>query len=172
MTGPDGLVCETPRLALRLARPGDAAFLLQLVNQRSWIDHIGDRHVHTLEEAAHYIDQRLLAPFRALGYGMYILQRKSDGTPVGLCGLVKRDTLPDPDLGFALLDAYAGQGYAVEAATAVVRHARETLGIQRLLAITTPGNQPSGRLLVKLGFQLQDAPHVTPEGERLLLYAC
>lgn len=171
MNGREGVICESERLTLRRAWPGDAAFLLQLLNQRSWIDHIGDRHVRTPEQARRYIEARMVAPIDTLGYGMYVVELKADRTAVGLCGLVKREELPDPDLGFALLDAYGGHGYAVEAATAVVRHARETLGIPRLLAITTPANGRSGRLLAKLGFHLQHAPHVTPGGERLLLYA-
>lgn len=164
------MICESARIALRLARPADAAFLLRLVNQRSWLENIGDRGVRTLDDARRYIDQRLLAPARALGYGMYVAQRKADGVPLGLCGLVKRDELPEPDLGFALLDEHAGRGYAVEAAAAVMRHAREALGIGRVLAIATPANERSRRVLEKLGFRRQEAPHLTPAGERLDLY--
>lgn len=164
------MICESQRLVLRLARPDDAAFLLRIVNQASWIRHIGDRKVHTLEDAERYIEARMLAPVRALGYGMYVVELKQAGLPIGLCGLVKRDTLPDPDIGFALLDEHAGQGYAIEAAAAVLRHARETLRFARVLAIVAPANDRSARLLVKLGFRLGDRPHMNPEGERLDLY--
>jgi ribosomal-protein-alanine N-acetyltransferase len=162
---------ESERLALRLARHADAAFLLRLMNQPSWLRNIGDRKVHTLEDAARYVEARLLAPARALGYGMYVIERRQDGAAVGLCGLVKRDTLPDPDLGFALLDEHAGHGYALEAASAVLSHARGTLRLQRVLAIVAPANHRSARLLLKLGFRREDHPHLTPEGERLDLYS-
>jgi ribosomal-protein-alanine N-acetyltransferase len=164
-------ICESERLVLRLARREDAAFLLRIVNQASWIRHIGDRRVHALEDAERYIDARLLEPVRKLGYGMYVVELKQDGVPIGLCGLVKRDALPDPDLGFALLDEHAGHGYAAEAAAAVLRHARETLRLARVLAIVAPGNHRSARLLAKLGFGLEDSAHMTPDGERLHLYA-
>ena len=163
--------CESERLLLRRARPADAAFMLKLLNQASWIRNIGDRGVRTLEDAERYIDARMLEPFRTLGYGMAVIELRATREPVGLCGLVKRDTLPDPDIGFALLDEHSGRGYALEAAAAVVRHARETLKIPRLLAIVSPSNERSGRVLEKLGFQLEAAPHVTPAGERLNLYS-
>jgi RimJ/RimL family protein N-acetyltransferase len=165
------VICESERLVLRAARPDDAAFMLELLNQPSWVRNIGDRGVRTLEDAARYIEARMLAPLRALGYGMSVMERKSDGAAAGLCGLVKRDTLPDPDLGFALLDGHAGQGYAVEAAAAVLQHAREVLRLPRVLAIVAPGNERSARLLRKLGFRREGRPHVTAEGGSLHLYS-
>ena len=163
--------CESERLVLRHARPADAPFMLKLLNQASWIRNIGDRGVRTVEDAERYIDARMLEPFRTLGYGMAVIELKATGEAVGLCGLVKRETLPDPDIGFALLDEYSGRGYALEAAAAVLRHARQALKIPRLLAITSPANERSGRVLEKLGFRLEEAPHVTPGGERLNLYS-
>lgn len=165
------MICESDRLVLRLTRRDDAAFLLRIVNQASWIRHIGDRKVRTLEDAERYVDTRMLEPIRKHGFGMYVIELKATGEAVGLCGLVKRDTLPDPDLGFALLDEHAGHGYALEAAGAMLRHARDTLKLPRLLAITTPANVRSGNLLTKLGFRLDPAPHVNPEGEHLNLYS-
>ncbi len=165
------MICESDRLLLRLTRRDDAAFLLRIVNQASWIRHIGDRKVHTLEDAERYVDTRMLEPIRQHGFGMYVIELKATGEAVGLCGLVKRDALPDPDLGFALLDEHAGRGYALEAATAMLRHARDTLKMPRLLAITTPANARSGNLLEKLGFRLEEAPHVNPEGENLSLWS-
>lgn len=165
------VICQSARLVLRRARRGDAAFLLKLLNQPSWIRNIGDRGVRTLADAERYVEARMLEPFRALGYGMGVIELKATGAAVGLCGLVKRDTLPAPDIGFALLDEHGGHGYALEAATALLRHAREALGMARLLAIATPSNERSARVLAKLGFRLQDTPHVTPQGERLNLYS-
>jgi ribosomal-protein-alanine N-acetyltransferase len=156
-------VCESPRLRLRVARPDDAAFMLKLLNQPSWIRGIGDRNVHTLDAAAGYIEARMLEPLRKLGFGMYVVELKATGAAVGLCGLVKRDTLPDPDIGFALLDEHGGQGYAAEAARAVLAHARGPLKLGRLLAITTPANERSARVLEKLGFVFEGRKPVGAE---------
>lgn len=164
------MICESERLVLRRAQPEDARFMLRLLNQHSWIRGIGDRGVRTLADAERYIDARMLEPFRKLGYGMNVVVLKATGAPIGLCGLVKRDTLAYPDLGFALLDDYGGQGFAQEAAQAVMVHARNVLRIPQLLAITTRGNERSGKLLGKLGFVLEPVPHRTPEGEELRLY--
>jgi [ribosomal protein S5]-alanine N-acetyltransferase len=165
------VICQSERLVLRRARPEDAAFVLRLLNQPSWIRHIGDRGVRTLGDAGRYIDARMLEPFRTLGYGMNVVELKATREAVGLCGLVKRDTLPDPDLGFALLDAHEGQGYALEAATAVLAHARRVLKIRRILAITTPENERSGKLLGKLGFIFERRARLAPGAEELNVYA-
>jgi RimJ/RimL family protein N-acetyltransferase len=165
------VICQSDRLLLRLTRLDDAAFLLRIVNQASWIRHIGDRKVRTLEDAERYVDTRMLEPVRKHGFGMYVIELKATGEAIGLCGLVKRDTLPDPDLGFALLDEHAGHGYALEAAAAMLGHARDALKLPRLLAITSPANARSEQLLGKLGFRLDGAPHVNPEGEHLNLWS-
>jgi [ribosomal protein S5]-alanine N-acetyltransferase len=165
------MICESARLVLRRAQPGDARFLVRLLNQHSWIRGIGDRNVRTIADAERYIDARMLEPFRTLGYGMNVVVLKATGAPIGLCGLVKRDTLPHPDLGFALLDDYAGQGYAQEAAAAVMAHARTALKIPQLLAITSPGNDRSGKLLLRLGFVLERRASLAPGGEELNIYA-
>lgn len=164
------IVRETTRLYVRHVVPDDAAFLLQQVNEPGWLANIGDRGVHDLAGAEAFIRDKVLAPYDTLGYGMYVVESKATGAPVGLCGLVKRAFLPDPDLGFALLQRHWGRGYAVEAGTAVLRHAWDDLGLARLLAITTPGNARSGCVLSKLGFVLQPEGHRTPEGEDLKLY--
>jgi ribosomal-protein-alanine N-acetyltransferase len=164
------MICESERLALRRAQPGDAAFLLRLLNQQSWIRNIGDRGVRTLGDAERYIDTRMLEPFRTLGYGMNVVVLKATGEPVGLCGLVKREALSDPDLGFALLDAHEGHGYALEAATAVMAHARQVLKIRRILAITTPANARSAKLLAKLGFVRERRARLGPGAEELDIY--
>lgn len=164
------MICESERLLLRRAQREDAAFLLHLLNQPSWIRNIGDRGVRTLGDAERYIDARMLESFRTLGYGMNVVELKSTREPIGLCGLVRRDTLAHPDLGFALLDAYEGQGYALEAAAAVMAHARQVLKIRRLLAITAPANARSGKLLGKLGFVLERRARLAPGTEELNIY--
>jgi RimJ/RimL family protein N-acetyltransferase/catechol 2,3-dioxygenase-like lactoylglutathione lyase family enzyme len=142
----------TPRLTLRHFVEDDGAFYCQLVNQPSWLANIGERNIRSAADAAAIIRDRFIPNYQAWGYGMYVVERTADRTPVGICGLVKRDTLPDPDLGFALLEAHWGQGYAAEASRAVLDHARDRLHLRRLLAILTATNERSRRLLLKLGF--------------------
>lgn len=165
------VVCESERLCIRRMALDDAAFLFRQLNQPSWLQNIGDRGVRSIEDAERYIESKTFEQYRTLGYGMNVVQLKSTGEPIGVCGLVKRESLPHPDLGFALLDGYWGKGYALEAAAAVTEHARRVLGIPRLLAITTPTNERSGKVLTKLGFRLENEAHLTPEGEQLRLYA-
>ena len=170
---PGALVCETARLRLRrfTLDDADAAFLLRQVNEPSWIRNIGDRKVHSLEDARQYIATRTFEQYRRLGYGMNVIERRADGSPVGCCGLVKRDALPHPDLGFALLEEFWGQGYAREAAAAVIAHARAALDIARLLAITTPVNERSGHLLLQVGFHPEGMVRLEPGAEELRLYS-
>lgn len=149
----------------------DAEFLFRQLTQPSWLQYIGDRGVRSIEDAGRYIQAKTLAQYETLGYGMNLVQLKATGEPIGVCGLVKRETLPHPDLGFALLEEHWRKGYAVEAAAAVMEHARRVLGIARILAITTTTNDRSGNVLIKLGFRLENDAYLTPEGERLRLYA-
>jgi len=147
------IVIETERLALHEFTESDAGFVLRLVNEPSFLQYIGDRGVRTLEDARKYIADGPVAGYAHHGYGLLRVTRKSDGTTVGMCGVLKRDTLPDPDIGFSLLPEHWSQGYAMESAGAVMKHARETLRLGRILAITTRDNEPSIRLLGKLGFR-------------------
>lgn len=144
-------ILATARLTLRTLETGDAPFFLKLINDPSWIENIGDRGIRTLEEAARHIEQGPVLMQRRLGYSLYLVERSSDGAPVGLCGLIKRDALPDADIGYAIWPEYWGEGYAYEAAAAVVAHARDRIGLVRLLGITSPQNLRSNNLLKKLG---------------------
>jgi RimJ/RimL family protein N-acetyltransferase len=148
------LVLSTERLNLRTVEQSDAPFYLELVNDPSWIANIGDRGIRTLDGARTAIEEGPMAMQARLGYSLYVVERRSDGTAMGLCGLIKRDILPDTDIGYAISPAYWGHGYAYEAAAAVVQHARGALGLPRLLAITSPGNMASNALLRKLGLAL------------------
>jgi RimJ/RimL family protein N-acetyltransferase len=162
-------VAETPRLALRQLTQDDAPFYLQLLNGPTWLAHIGDREVRTLADAQAHIAAHILAPYAAHGFGMYLVQRRGDGAPLGLCGLVQREALPAPDIGFALLQEHEGLGYAREAAQAVLWHAFQCLQLPRILAITAPTNLRSTKLLAALGFGYQG---MVPVGDRSLrLYA-
>lgn len=165
----DGAVVSTPRLLLRQLTLGDAPFYLELLNGPSWLAQIGDRKVRTLRDAEKHIRSHILTPYAAHGFGMTLVQRRSDAAPLGLCGLVRRDTLPAPDLGFALLAPYQGQGYAHEAAQAVLWHAFGPLRLPQVLAITAPTNRRSAQLLLRLDFAFQG---LVPLGPRKVhLYA-
>lgn len=163
-------VIESARLSLRRVTAGDATFLCRLLNEPSWLQNIGDRGVRTAADAERYFQSKILPMYEQRGFGMYLVESKVGTIPMGLCGLVKRDTLPDVDLGFALLPEFWGKGHAIEAATAVMAHARTSLGLTRLLAIVTPANTPSVRLLQKLGFGFQKTIRLTPQDEELKLY--
>ena len=148
-------VLETARLALREFDAHDAEFVLRLVNEPSFLRYIGDRGVRTLDDARKYIADGPVAGYARDGHGLMRVERKSDGASLGMCGLLKRDALPEPDIGFSFFPEYWSQGYALEAASAVMRHARDTLAIGRILAITTRDNASSMRLLDKLGFRFE-----------------
>lgn len=163
-------VLTTARLRLRPPRADDAAFLVRLLNDDGWLRHIGDRDVRTEAAAAAYVEQRMLPSFAAHGAGMCVAEAIADGAAVGICGLVKRDALPHFDLGFAFLPEHRGRGYAVEAGRAVLQDARDRLGCERVLAVTTPENAASARVLEGLG--MARAGEVALDGGRPLhLYA-
>jgi len=148
-------ILETERLSLRKITLDDAAFLLDLLNQPSFIQFIGDRGVRTLDDARKVIDERYLAAYERLGFGIYLTLLRGTSIPIGICGLVKRDGLDDVDIGYAFLPQYWSKGYASEAASAVLAYARSTLGMKRILGITTPDNEVSIRVLEKIGFKFE-----------------
>jgi len=151
------VILDTPRLRLRTLDTGDAAFYLGLVNEPSWLRFIPDKGIHTLAAARAAIADGPMLMQQRLGHSIYLAERKADGVPIGLCGLIKRDSLPAVDIGYGLLPAWCGQGYAGEAAAAVLAHARDTLRLPCLMGITDPDNHVSGRILVKLGLRLVDS---------------
>jgi len=141
----------TERLRLRPFDLGDAAFALRLLNEPGFLRHIGDKGVRTLEDARAYLADGPLASYARHGFGLLAVVPRAGGEPLGMCGLLKRDVLPDPDVGFALLAAHEGRGYAFEAASAVLADARERLGLARIVALVAPDNARSIRLLERLG---------------------
>ena len=163
---------ETARLTARLLTEDDGPFMLTLLNEPSFIRNIGDRGVRTIDEARAYIALGPIASYARFGFGLYLVELKEPRTPIGICGILKRDQLPEPDIGFAFLPAYWSQGYAWEAASAVKAYARDTLVLPRLLAIVSPWNDGSIRLLEKLGFTFTSLTRLTPEADELKLYAC
>lgn len=147
---------ETERFNLREVAAEDAAFIMELVNEPLWKQNIGERNVNSLEDARAFIERAFTGSYKNNGFGLYLVELKNTGEPVGISGLVKRDSLPDPDIGFAFLSKFHGRGYATEAGHAILKHARETLGIQRILAITTPANDASGNVLEKIGLKFKE----------------
>lgn len=147
------IIAETERLTLRRLTVDDAEFVFALLNEPSWLRFIGDKGVRTLEDARAYIENGPLAMYQRFGFGLYVTERRTDGVPMGMCGLIKRDGLDDVDIGFAFLPAYWGRGYAFEAAAAVMDYGRNVIGLTRIVAITAPDNESSARLLEKLGLR-------------------
>jgi RimJ/RimL family protein N-acetyltransferase len=159
----------TPRLELHPFTEADADFVLRLLNEPSFLRYIGDRGVHDLESARRYIADGPVAGYARYGHGLLRVARRADGVSVGMCGLLKRDSLPDPDIGFSFFPEYWSQGYALESARAVMDHARGTLRVGRILAITTKDNESSMRLLGKLGFRPGGMVTMGPEELRLFV---
>lgn len=172
-------ILETERLILREIVSDDAGFILDLLNQPSFIKYIGDRGVRDLDGAREFIESRYRKSYREHGYGLYSVDLKNlpdDGktaaanpTPIGMCGFVKRDSLPGPDIGFAFLPQYEKKGFAYESAAAVMNYGRSALNFSRVLAITTTDNVASGKLLGKLGFEFDKL--IESDGETLKLFS-
>lgn len=158
------IILDTRRLQLRVFDVhADAAVVLRLLNEPSFIEHIGDRGVRTPEDARRYLREGPVASCHTHGHGLLRVSLREGGTVIGMCGLVRRDTLPMPDLGFALLPEHWGRGYVQEASSAVLEHARTVLGIDEVLAITSIGNQRSMATLRRLGMTLEDVRPLTAD---------
>ena len=150
---------ETPRLRMRRLDPAsldDQDFLVELLNQRSFIDNIADRGVRSRDDAARFIEQGPLASYLAHGIGLLRVERREDGDAVGLCGLLQRDYFDWPDIGYALLDRHAGHGYAREAAEATLDWGWKVRRLPHIVASTTLDNNESIRLLERLGFRFRE----------------
>jgi RimJ/RimL family protein N-acetyltransferase len=148
-----GPAVASSRLLLREATAEDAAFLLELMNEPPYIDNIGDRGVRTVADALRYIEEKYAASYVRHGFGIYVVEMRGESCPIGICGLVKRDTLDWPDLGFAYLQRYWSRGFAAEAASATLEHARRALALSRVYGVVSPKNARSIRLLERLGFR-------------------
>lgn len=142
----------TARLLLMPSEMGDAPFILRLLNEPSFLENIGDKGVRTLADAENYLQTGPMASYLRHGHGLMAVVLPDTAQPIGMCGLLKRDYLDHVDLGYAFLPEFWSQGYAREAAEGVLLHGRRTLGLTHILALVTPSNQPSIRLLEKVGF--------------------
>lgn len=163
---------ETSRLRLQPLTENDAAFIVALLNQPSFIQFIGDRGVRTEQEARRYIAEGPMRSYSQHGYGLMRVESKAHAKPVGMCGLVKRDFLADADIGFAFLPECWSQGFAFEAASAVLNYAFDSLALKRVVAIVQDNNDSSIKLLCKLGMQPAGTISTPPDDLELLLFAC
>ncbi|HDR7517333.1 GNAT family N-acetyltransferase [Bacillus mobilis] len=162
------IVLETERLVLRWFDIKDAPFILELVNDPAWIQFIGDKRIKNLDDAKKYILNGPIDMYNKMGFGLYLVERKEDLTPLGMCGLIKRDSLEDVDIGFAFLEKFRSKGYGFESASAVIDYGVQNLGMKRIVAITTIDNINSGKLLEKVGLQFEKI--ISDSGEDLKLF--
>lgn len=162
---------ETTRLFLKPTTAEDASFLLKLYNTPKWLRFIGDRNVRTIAQAEEWISTKITPQFERLGFGNYIVIRKSDRVKMGACGLYDREGVVGIDLGFAFLPEYEGQGYGFEAASKIKDAAFHTFSLKQLSAITVPDNHSSIKLLEKLGFAFQKMIRLPNDETELMLYA-
>lgn len=161
-------ILETERLKLRRFTPEDAEFIIRLVNSPGWIEYIGDRNIKTSEQAGAYLLNGPMKSYEENGFGLWMVELKLNGAPIGMCGIIKREMLDHPDLGFALLPEFTHQGYAFEMTNATIDYAKKILAIPIIMAITLAKNQASIRLLEKLSFSFV---RVIDAGTDLQLYA-
>jgi RimJ/RimL family protein N-acetyltransferase len=160
----------TPRLVLRELSAGDAAFILELLNEADFVRFIGDKGVKNLRDAEEYIRKGPHDSYVRNGFGLYAACLR-DGSPLGICGLVKRDGLDAPDLGFAFLARHRSKGYALESSQAVLERGRKVSNLQRILAITTPDNNRSIGLLEKAGFKFEGMIRLSEGADEVKLFA-
>ena len=152
----------TDRLRLRDLAPEDAPFILELLNEPAFIQNIADKGVRTLDDARGYLLDGPMASYALHGFGLFAVELKESGIPVGICGLIKREGLEDVDIGFAFLERHWSKGYAVEAAAATLDYGFGALGLKRIVAITAPDNQSSSRVLERIGMRFEgmiELPH-------------
>jgi RimJ/RimL family protein N-acetyltransferase len=163
---------ETARLSLRRLTLDDAQFVVELYGEPSFRENIGDRGVHDVASAQRYLREGPMAMYERFGFGLWHVSRKSDHAAIGMCGLLRRDTLPDADLGYAYFPAFWGQGYALEAAEATLAHGARRFGLRRVLAVVSSGNTASIRVLEKSGMRFERMHSMDPAEPEVRLYAC
>ena len=163
-------ILETDRLILSELKTKDAKFIHKLYNDQDFINYIGDKGIHSVQDALSFINTGPKQSYKNHGYGLYLVKLK-DETSIGVCGLIKRDDLDLPDIGFAILPDYRRMGFIYEASKAVIEDAKNRLHLDSLFAITTPDNNGSINLLKKLGFTLKDIIKRDKNNEPIQLYA-
>lgn len=169
--GQRSTILDTARLHLRQVVVDDAAFILRLLNEPSWLRFIGDKGVRTIDDAVRYVNDGPIAMYARTGFGLYLVVLRERGAKIGLCGLIRRAGLEDVDIGFALLPEYHHRGYAREAADAVLALGRNVFGLTRIVAITAPDNHNSIRLIERLGLRLERTAVLPNGGHEILLFS-
>ena len=164
-------VLETERLCLRRLSVDDAEFILRLLNEPSFIQNIGDKGVRTIADACSYILNGPVASYEKFGFGLWLVELKESGVRAGICGLLKRDVLKHVDIGYAFLPEFWSQGYAFESASGVMSYASETLGLKRVVAVTSVDNLSSIRLLKKIGFEYEKMVRLSADAPEVKLFA-
>lgn len=165
------IILETERLVLREFTTDDSSFIVELVNTPGWIEFIGDRNIRTEEKAKLYLENGPLKSYALNGFGLSMVELKKGKIPIGMCGIIRRENLADPDIGFAFLPEYTGQGFAFEIASATMKYAKDVLGLPVICAITVANNSSSIKLLNKIGLTFV-RPFYFPEStEELMLYS-
>jgi RimJ/RimL family protein N-acetyltransferase len=163
-------ILETERLLLRHLETDDAGFILQLLNEPSFIQNIGDRHVRTLEDACAYILNGPRKSYERNGFGLDLVILKETNESIGICGLIRREELDDVDIGYALLPKFWSRGYAVEAARAVKEYASDVIGLKRIVAIVDPANEGSIRVLQNIGLRFEKMIRLSADDIELKLF--
>jgi len=163
-------ILETERLVLRQFELTDAKFIVELVNTPGWLEFIGDRNIRTEEAAIHYLQYGPMKSYKDNGFGLCLVELK-EGTSIGMCGILKRDTLENPDIGFSFLPEFMGKGYAFEIADAVINYAKNSLKLKTIFAITVPTNKRSIQLLEKIGLKFSKTIYTPVDNEELMLFS-
>lgn len=166
----DRAIITTARLTLGEATVDHAPFFYELLNSETWLAHIGNRGISTIDHASKYIENSLGRHYAVHGFGLWLVALRETEEPIGICGILRRAGLAHPDLGFAFLPEFEGQGLAREAAVATLEFAANELDIHEIWAITTEGNVRSRKLLLKVGFEEKGAVILPGETKPLLLY--
>jgi RimJ/RimL family protein N-acetyltransferase len=143
---------KTERLTIRPFNDKDTDFVIKLLNQKTFIENIADKGVRTQAQALDYLHTGPTKSYQEYGYGLCMVELNETGKPIGICGILKREQLEHPDIGYAFLPEYCSKGYAFEAATACLEQSFEAHNLVKLLAVTNTDNERSLKLLVKLGF--------------------
>ncbi|MEO0064859.1 MAG: hypothetical protein RI983_185 [Bacteroidota bacterium] len=162
---------ESARLLIRPISIIDAVFMLQLMNTSGWLEFIGDRNVKDRTAASNYILTRIIPSYHAYGFGLYLVLLKDKNIPIGICGLVKRDGLEFPDLGFAILPDYERQGYTSEACRSILSYAEANLSVPTIYGITTKANIAAIKVLEKQGLRFQQTVQLPQNNKEFLLFA-
>lgn len=165
------IVAETPRLRIRYLTVADTQFILQLLNDPSFINNIADRGVRNEQDALAYLMNGPIKSYNSHGYGLYLVEHSEDAKPMGMCGLIFRPDLQETDIGFAFLPQFCRQGYATEAAKAVIYYGYQKLKLARIVGLTNAANLHSINLLAKLGLQFEKTVLLAPQQQAVMLFS-